>query len=45
MDRMVTVFERKELNPQVLQRIRQQARETKASIADEADGGSSEGEE
>jgi hypothetical protein len=45
MDRMVTVFERKELNPQVLQRIRQQAGETKASIADEADGGSSQGEE
>ena len=40
MDRMVTVFENKELNPQVLQRIQQQADATKALIIDRAEGGS-----
>jgi len=42
MDRMVDVFERKDLNPQVVQRIRQQAEATKASIAEEAEGGSTQ---
>ena len=45
MDRMVKVFERKELNPKVIQRIRQQAEATKSSIAAEVDGGSSQDEE
>jgi len=44
MDRMVNVFERKELNPQVIQRIRQQAEATKSSIAEQAEGGSSQDE-
>jgi hypothetical protein len=42
MDRMVDVFERKDLNPQVVQRIRQQAEATKSSIAAEAEGGSTQ---
>ena len=41
MDRMVNVFERKDLNPQVIQRIRQQAEATKSSIAEQAEGESS----
>ncbi|MGH2750612.1 MAG: hypothetical protein ACRDK3_07030 [Actinomycetota bacterium] len=45
MDRMVTIFEGKGLNPQVLQRVRQQAEATKAAIAAETDGGSSDDEE
>jgi hypothetical protein len=40
MDRMVNVFEGKDLNPQVIQGIRQQAEATKSSIAEEAGGGS-----
>ena len=43
MDRMISVFENKDLNPQVLQRIRQQAEATKSSIR-EADGGSPQDE-
>ena len=38
MDRMVSIFESKGLNPQVLQKIRMQAEATKESIADEAKG-------
>jgi hypothetical protein len=45
MDRMVSIFENKDLNPQVLQRIRQQAEATKSSIADEVNEGSSQDEE
>jgi len=45
MDRMVNVFERKELNPKVIQRIRQQAEATKASLAAEVDEGSSQDQE
>ncbi|MGH2774076.1 MAG: hypothetical protein ACRDJT_01400 [Actinomycetota bacterium] len=45
MDRMVSVFENKDLNPQVLQRIRQQAEATKISITDETDGDSPQDEE
>ncbi|MGH2697826.1 MAG: hypothetical protein ACRDJL_01330 [Actinomycetota bacterium] len=44
MDRMVGVFEAKELNPQVLQRIRQEAESTKASITAEDEGGPAQDE-
>jgi hypothetical protein len=44
MDRMVSVFERKGLNPQVIQGIRQQAEATKSSIAEEVEGSSEDGE-
>jgi hypothetical protein len=38
MDRMVSIFQSKGLNPQVLQKIRTEADATKQSIADEAKG-------
>jgi hypothetical protein len=38
MDRMVSIFESKGLNPQVLQKVRHEAEATKQAISEETKG-------